>query len=199
MTNQAGNAGTQPHRAAQADIPEIAIGTRITNFSNFDITVSGLASGGMGLVVWGPNRGGGGNVEAVKLPRPDRLAAADPQHRAAILEDFEREALTWCHLWRHPCIVTADSLLLLRGLGDLPAIFLEYAPKGSLRDLLHKVHRPGSTQASGLEGVFAWGQMVAEASPLSIGPSLIWIVRSHWCIATSNPRTCCSMSGAGRC
>ena len=144
-------------------IPEITIGTRITNFGAHDITVSGMASGGMGLVVWGPNRGRDDKMLAVKLPRPDRLAAASRAQRAAILADFEREALTWCHLWIHPNIVAADGLLRLSALGDLPAIFLRYAPEGSLRDLLQAVHHPDSTQALGLEGVFAWGQMVAAA------------------------------------
>ncbi len=149
--------------SAHVGIPEIKIGTRITNFGSHDITVSGLASGGMGLVAWGPNRAQGGQMAAVKLPRPDRLATASREQRAAILAEFEQEALTWCHLWYHPCIVTADSLLRLHALGGVPAIFLDYAPNGSLRDLLHTVHRPGSTEASGLEGVFAWGQMIAAA------------------------------------
>ncbi len=149
--------------AAQTGIPEITIGTRITNYGGNDITVSGMASGGMGLVAWGPNRARGGQMLAVKLPKPDRLAAASRAQRAAILADFEREALTWCHLWAHPCIVAAESLLRLRGLGGLPAIFLEYAPNGSLRDRLNIVHRLGSTQALGLQAVFAWGQMIAAA------------------------------------
>ncbi len=155
---------TGPHATpTPAGIPEITIGTHITNFGTHDITVSGLASGGMGLVAWGPNRARGGKMEAVKLPRPDRLAEADPRKRAEILADFEREALTWCHLWVHPCIITADSLLRLHALGGMPAIFLQYAPGGSLRDLLQQVRRPGSTDTLGLKGAFAWGQMIASA------------------------------------
>ena len=149
-------------RATPTGIPEITIGTRIAHGS-YDITIVGMASGGMGLVAWGPNQINGGVMQAVKLPRPDRLATADPQRRTAILADFEQEALTWCHLWMHPCIVTAEGLLRLSALGGLPGIFLQYAPEGSLRDMLHKVHLPGSSQALGLEAVFAWGQMIASA------------------------------------
>ncbi len=169
MPNDAGRLGKGTYimtdagsGSRQTGIPEIAIGTHIVHGTH-DITVSGVASGGMGLVAWGPNRILGGEMEAVKLPRLDRLATASHARRAAILADFEREALTWCHLWAHPCIVSTQGLLRLRGLGNLPAIFIQYAPKGSLRDLLQRVHRSGSTQALGLEGVFAWGQMVAAA------------------------------------
>ena len=162
MTNQAGNASNQPHRAARTDIPKIKEGTRIVQ-GNHDITVAGIASGGMGMVVWGPNQFRDGQMEAVKLPRPDRLAAADLSQRAAILAEFEQEALTWCHLCRHPCIVAAESLLRLRGLEDLPAIFMEYAPEGSLRDLLHDVHTLRKRAGFRLEAVFAWGQMIASA------------------------------------
>lgn len=149
--------------ATMPAVPKISIGTQVTNFAGFDITVEGMASGGMGLVVWGKNAARGGQMKAVKLPRPDRLAQASPERQRQILADFEHEALVWCHLWPHSCIITAESLLRLHSLGDLPALFLEYAPHGSLRDHLQRVHAPGSTSTLSAEGVFAWGQMVAAA------------------------------------
>ena len=51
----------------------------------------------------------------------------------------------------------------MNALGDLLAIFLQYAPEGSLRDRLNIVHHPDSTQVLGLQAVFAWGQMIAAA------------------------------------
>ena len=67
--------------AAHSELPEITIGTRITNFGAYDITVSGMASGGMGLVAWGPNRARGGEMLAVKLPKPDPVGRRRPEAR----------------------------------------------------------------------------------------------------------------------
>ena len=62
---------------------------------------------------------------AVKLPRPDKLRAAaqhSPTRLDQLLADFEREALVWCHLWPHPCLVAAEGLQRLRTLADLPVL-----------------------------------------------------------------------------
>jgi hypothetical protein len=83
---------------AAVALPPIAVGTRLTDFVGLDLTVQGMASGGMGLVAWGPNAGNGGQMAAVKLIRPDLLAGRSADARTRLRADFEREALTWCHV-----------------------------------------------------------------------------------------------------
>ena len=112
-------------------------GTRLTDYSSVDVTVEGFASGGMGLVVWGRNAFSSGETIALKLLKPDRLAAAPSREaRASIERQFETEALTWCHLWHHQSIITAFGLTRLPALDGLLVLQLEYAPHGSVRDLL---------------------------------------------------------------
>lgn len=136
-------------------LPPIREGTRITDFSTFDLTVEGLGQGGMGLVVWGPDQAIGGQRRAAKLVRPDLVAS---QHLRAA---FEREALLWCRLWPHQTVITTFGLTRLPGWDDLSVLILEYAPKGTLRQALERAHQTGQTLS--LEDAFAWGQQVAAA------------------------------------
>jgi serine/threonine protein kinase len=139
----------------QSALPPIRKGTRLTDFTGFDLTVEGLAQGGMGLVVWGPNQGKGGQWSAAKVVRPDKGASS--QLRAA----FEHEALVWCKLWPHDTIISADFVTRLPGWDNLPVLILEYAPGGTLRQALQRVRQPGHMLS--LEAAFAWSQHVAAA------------------------------------
>src|SRR5690242_12487785 len=130
-------------RTTTTSLMKIEVGTRLTDFTSLDLTVQGMASGGMGLVAWGPNAARGGQMEAVKLIRPDLLAGRSAGERARLRADFEREALTWCHVWSHAAIITADALTRLPGWDYLPVLMLEYAPQGNLRALLSRGHQPG--------------------------------------------------------
>jgi serine/threonine protein kinase len=144
-----------------ATLPKITVGTRLTDFTTLDLTVEGMASGGMGLVAWGPNAARGGEMMAVKLIRPDLLAGRTEAERARLRADFEREALIWCHVWPHAAIIAADALTRLPGWDDLPVLQLEYAPGGNLRAAITRGHQPGSHIP--LDVAFAWGQQIAAA------------------------------------
>jgi serine/threonine protein kinase len=146
---------------AVATLPPIAVGTRLTDFATLDLTVQGTASGGMGLVAWGPNAAAGGQMQAVKLIRPDLLAGRSESERVRLRADFEREALTWCHVWYHAAIITANALTRLPGWDNLPVLLLEYAPGGNLRALLTQAHQRGGHLA--LRSAFAWAQQIAAA------------------------------------
>jgi serine/threonine protein kinase len=136
-------------------LPPIRKGTRLADFASFDLIVEGLAQGGMGLVVWGPDQAQGGRWRAAKVVRPDRAASLQ------LREAFEHEALLWCKLWPHDTIITAYGLTRLPGWDHLPVLKLEYAPRGTLRQTLQRVHQPGRTLS--LEAAFAWSQHVAAA------------------------------------
>src|SRR5690349_14817233 len=144
---------------ASIPLPPIEVGTRLTNFGGLDLTVRGMASGGMGLVAWGPNAARGGQMGAVKLIRPDLLASRTESERARLRADFEREALVWCHVWPHAAIITANALTRLPGWNDLPVLVLEYAPLGNLRAALTHGHRSGASIK--LQTAFAWAQQIA--------------------------------------
>src|SRR5690349_11614653 len=146
---------------ASIPLPPIEVGTRLTNFGGLDLTVRGMASGGMGLVAWGPNAALGGQMEAVKLIRPDLLAGRSESERARLRADFEREALIWCHVWPHAAIIAANGLTRLPGWDNLPVLTLEYAPEGNLRALLTRGHQPGGHLA--LKLAFAWAQQIVAA------------------------------------
>jgi serine/threonine protein kinase len=140
-------------------LPPIEVGTRLTDFGSLDLTVQGMASGGMGLVAWGPNAARGGQMQAVKLIRPDLLAGRSEAERARLRADFEREALTWCHVWSHAAIITTTGLTRLPGWDHLPVLMLEYAPQGNLRAMLTRGHQAGGHLS--LDAAFAWGQQIA--------------------------------------
>lgn len=140
----------------------IALGDRLTDFSSIDLTVEGRAAGGMGLVVWGHNVFGGSQMTALKLLQPERLAAAaSPAARATIEQQFEQEALVWCHLWHHQSVTSAHWLTRLPGLGNVPALVLEYAPNGSLRDSLKTALR--ERRPIPLRSALAWALHIASA------------------------------------
>ena len=146
-------------RTTLLPLPPIEIGTRLTNFGGLDLIVEGTASGGTGLVAWGPNAAAGGRMMAVKLVRPDLLAGRTAAERARLRADFEREALAWCHVWPHAAIISANALTRLPGWDNLPVLALEYAPHGNLRAMLMRGHQPGSHLP--LATAFAWSQMIA--------------------------------------
>ena len=142
--------------------PTIRVGTRLTDYTTLDLTVEGLATGGMGLVVWGKNAAESDQMLALKLLKPERLAAAQsPERRQAIERQFEDEALVWCHLWYHDCVITTTGLTRLPDMADLPVLLLDYAPNGSLRDQLriarlHHSYLP-------LRAALAWAIHIAAA------------------------------------
>src|SRR5690348_10722907 len=153
----------RPHATTTTSIslPPIEVGTRLTDFVSVDLTVQGMASGGMGLVAWGADAANGGQMRAVKLVRPDLLARRSASERDRLRGDFEREALTWCHVWHHAAIIAADGLTHLPGWDNLPVLLLEYAPHGSLRVTLSRGHQPDGHLA--LDTIFAWAQQIAAA------------------------------------
>lgn len=106
----------------------ITIGQRLTDFAGEDMTVERIASGGFGIVYFGPNRVWNGNWVALKTMRPDVLGAS-PRVR----ELFIREGLTWTGLWPHAQLLTAHAVTEINA---QPFIVLDYAELGSLRDLL---------------------------------------------------------------
>src|SRR5690242_20087193 len=145
-------------RTTTTSLTKIEVGTRLTDFGTLDLTVEGMAAGGMGLVAWGPNAAYGGHTQAVKLTRPDLLAGRSADEQARLRADFEREALTWCHVWPHAAVITTYGLTRLPGWDHLPMLILEYAPKGNLRAVLTRAHQPGV--AIPLDTAFAWAQQI---------------------------------------
>ena len=148
----------RPHSATMT-LPPIGEGTRLTDFVTLDLAVQGTASGGMGLVAWGPNAAKGGQMTAVKLIRPDLLAGRSEDEQARLRADFEREALTWCHVWPHAAIIIANGLTRLPGWGNLPVLELEYAPGGNLRAALSRGHQPSGHLK--LQTALDWAQQIA--------------------------------------
>ncbi len=144
-------------------IPEITVGTRLTDYATIDLTVIGTVSGGMGLVVWGSDALQGGKYRAIKFVRPDRLASASREQRAAMLADFEQEALVATHLWPHAAIVHIDEMVQIPALDDLPSLVMEYLPEGSLRDKLQQMHGPGRSSTLSLDAVFSWALDIVAA------------------------------------
>lgn len=142
-------------------LPAITRGTRLTNQLNFDLTLEGSATGGMGLVVWGPDAASNGKWRAAKLLKPQVIASATAEQRQRLQVAFEHEALIWCHLWPHPFIITARDLIRLPGWNHLPVLVLEYARLGSLRTLLQSARRVGN--AVKLDMALAWAQQIAAA------------------------------------
>lgn len=139
------------------------VGYVLTDHTNVQVSIVGQASGGQGLVVWGPDTAKGGEWTALKMVRPDR--ASEIARRA-----FEQEALVWCHLWAHPYIIHANSILLLRDLNDLPVLILEYASGGSLRQVLTQAHQPG--MRIGLRTALNWAQQIVAALEAMHTPDL---------------------------
>ena len=150
--------GISPTPTAIA-LPPIEKGTRLTDFATLDLTVQDMASGGMGLVAWGPNAVQGGQMTAVKLVRPDLLAGRAEAERTRLRADFEREALIWCHVWPHAAIIDTAGLIRLPGWDSLPVLMLRYAPQGSLRTAIARAHQHGTHLA--LKAALAWAQQIA--------------------------------------
>lgn len=147
---------TRAHAAAVTAAPSsIAVGARVTDYSSLDLTVEGMAAGGMGLVVWGPNAVQGGKRIAAKVLRPDLRASE------ALRAAFEREALIWCRLWPHRCVVDARGLTRLPDFGGLPILTLAYADGGTLRERLQRARR--AREALGLAESLRWAQHIAAA------------------------------------
>src|SRR6185437_5087562 len=76
-------------------------------------------------------------------------------------EAFEQEAFTWCRLWWHPHIITAQCLTRLPGWNDLPVLVLQYAPNSTMRQALQQAHQPGKHLS--LDAAFTWSQQIASA------------------------------------
>ncbi len=127
------------------------VGQRLTNFATVDMQVERVARGGFGEVAMGPNQGNAGQWNALKALRPDLVASLSEasggavqqaqQYRAARLRaGFLREALTWCGLWPHPNLLTAQGVTEING---QLMLVLDYAEEGSLRDLFLRAQHQG--------------------------------------------------------
>ena len=143
--------------------PTIAVGSRLTDYGTLDVTVEGLSTaGGMGLVVWGTNAAAGNRMLALKLLKPERAAAArDAGRRREVDRQFEDEALVWCHLWYHPCVVATYGVTRLPALNSVPVLKLQYAPNGSLRDFFRRARQQNGYLA--LRAALAWAVHIASA------------------------------------
>lgn len=105
------------------EIPEIwEVGDVILN--KYDIREI-FTGGGMGLVYRAYHRDWDLEL-AVKSPRLEKL------EETSIIA-FEQEAQNWINLGTHPNILTC---FYVRRLGDIPRIFSEFVPSGSLEDWL---------------------------------------------------------------
>jgi len=112
-----------------------------------------FAEGGVGVVHRVYHREW--NIDlAVKSPKPQVFRT-----EAGKLA-YEKEAQTWIELGLHPNIVTC---YLVRRIGDIPRLFAEFVPDGSLRDWMRDGHLfEGGEEASLLRILniatqFAWG------------------------------------------
>ena len=123
----------------------ITVGQRLSNFTSVDVTVERIARGGFGIVYFGPDQAWEGRWRALKTMRPEVLRAG-PRVR----ELFIREGLTWVGLWPHANLLTAH---FVTEINSQPFLALDYAPGGSLRNLLH-IAQP-------FDARFAWAQHIA--------------------------------------
>jgi len=114
---------------------QITIGDRLADYDNDDVEVQRIASGGFGVVYFGPCLLHEGAWHALKTLRPDVFARSK---RASHL--FLREALTWMGLWPHANLLTAQAVIMIN---DQPFIVLDYAQYGSLRDLFAAARQQG--------------------------------------------------------
>lgn len=117
-------------------MPTFYSGQRLTDFTSVDVAVERVASGGMGIVAFGPDQGHQKQWAALKTMRPDLLA------HESIRDRFISEALTWVGLWPHANILLAQFLTEING---VPMLVLDYAEHGSLRDLLRAARRQGQS------------------------------------------------------
>ena len=112
-----------------------------------------LGEGGMGKVYLVHHKGWNADL-AVKSPRPEILTKVGGK------ENFTREAEVWVNLGLHPHIV---SCYYVRTLGDIPRVFAEYVPGGSLSEWIgtRKLYEGGSEKALArildVAIQFAWG------------------------------------------
>ena len=115
-------------------IPEdrtIHVGLRLFDGSSYDTVVERVEYGGFGVIAFGPNRTRNGETTVYKTLRRELLN--EPQTRAS----FVRECLLWVGLWRHPNVTAAYAVLEVGdSVGLRPFLVLEYAERGSLRNLL---------------------------------------------------------------
>lgn len=139
----------------------ITHGTRITDFAGLDLVVEGLAGGGVDLVVWGRNTARANQMQALKLLKPELLSATQLVRRSFIVRQFEDTALEWCHLWPHQAILSTYGLTRLPAFENLPVLELEYAPNGSIRDLLWRARAQHGHPP--LRAALAWAVHIATA------------------------------------
>ena len=120
----------------------VTVGTHLTDYGTFDMTVEGLATGGMGMVVWGMNTVRQRRT-AAKLIRPDLLASS------AYREAFINEALVWCRLWPNFYVNTAYGLTTLRNGSDELVLEMDYAERGTLLNTLQRAQSVGLSLSLG--------------------------------------------------
>ncbi len=101
----------------------------LTDFSHVDVTAEKFGDGGFGVVYMGPNRFDGGKWLALKTLRPE-LWALKPEYG----DLFIRECLTWVGLWPHLNLLNVHAATKING---QIYIMMDYAQRGSLRDLLY--------------------------------------------------------------
>lgn len=122
------------------------IGDILTDYSSIAVEVRAIASGGFGLVAFGPEVGQyQGRWLALKMVRPDML------RRSPHVRDlFIRESLTWCGVWQHANVINAHFVANING---LLMLVLDYADQGDLRRHLRTRFAP--------EQAITWAQHIA--------------------------------------
>ena len=121
------------------DDPTIHVGLRLYDGTDYDTIVERVEYGGFGVIAFGPNRLGDGQIVAYKTLRRELLK--DPQIHAG----FVRECLLWVGLWGHVNVAIAHTAFKMGdAIGQRPFLALQYADQGSLRELLRGARRlPG--------------------------------------------------------
>jgi serine/threonine protein kinase len=149
------------------------IGDILTDYSNVAVEVRAIASGGFGLVAFGPCRLWEGRWRALKLVRPDVLRR-NPQVR----DLFIREALTWVGVWPHANVMIAQFVTEING---LPMLVVDYAEQGDLRHHLRASLPPAQA--------LTFAQHIAAGMAYLHTPDPAHLRPDPSSIATSNPKT----------
>lgn len=141
------------------------VGTRLIN-GMYEVLplseTSSYAEGGVGIVQRVRHRDWDMEL-AVKSPKPGTLNSESGK------QNFERECHTWIDLGLHPNIV---NCYLVRRIDDIPRLFAEFVPDGSLRDWIRdgRLYEGGGNTALarildvGIQ--FAWGLDYAHSQGL---------------------------------
>jgi serine/threonine protein kinase len=121
--------GVLPMPAYSAPLP-FKVGDILTDYASVEIVVRDIATGGFGIVAFGPNQENRGQWAALKMIKPEVLRRG--KH---IRELFIREGLTWRGVWPHANVMQAQFVTEING---LPCLVLDYAAQGALRRHMYR-------------------------------------------------------------